>query len=275
MKSKLNIVILHNPTIFHKPVISKNLKNIVKTLKKYGNVYNYFFKFAYYGHKFTLNDITFNSASKDIYNTYKHLNKFVVIAIEHAVPYGLYFSNKYPQKCSAFIGYPYRYYCKESYERRLWKFKNNKGFDMMVNNKKYNIDEHLINITETKFNKLFDILGDSEKRIIYLVADFYRQKNYNLIPTKFKIPTYLYTRLDLDEESVIKLNYNRKSIAKIKKIFSENDALMNSMIWNFDRVKFDSMLRKKNKTKLTIKYIITGWENYNDIVDNVVLLKYK
>ena len=41
------------------------------------------------------------------------------------------------------------------------------------------------------------------------------------------------------------INANENAI-----IFSENDAMRNSMIWNFDRVKYDAMLREKNKKKL-------------------------
>lgn len=63
----------------------------------------------------------------------------------------------------------------------------------------------------------------------------------------------------------------------MKKIFSENDAMQNSMVWNFERVKYDAMLKdknkKKHKNKLKIKYLISGWENYNDIVDEIILLK--
>ena len=59
----------------------------------------------------------------------------------------------------------------------------------------------------------------------------------------------------------------------MKKIFSENDALMQSMFWNFDRIKYDAKLKKENKdtNKLQIKYLISGWENLNDIVDEVKL----
>jgi len=58
-----------------------------------------------------------------------------------------------------------------------------------------------------------------------------------------------------------------------KKIINENDALYNSMIWNFERVKYDSKLKKANKNtnKLKIKYLVTGWEDLNDIVDDVKL----
>ena len=62
----------------------------------------------------------------------------------------------------------------------------------------------------------------------------------------------------------------------MKKIFSENDALQQSMMWNFDRVKYDNMLINKNKKKklLKIKYIISGWENYQDLIDEVILLNF-
>ena len=59
----------------------------------------------------------------------------------------------------------------------------------------------------------------------------------------------------------------------MKQLFSENDALQSSMIWNFERVKYDAKLKKANKNtnKLQIKYLISGWENNNDIVDEIIL----
>ena len=50
----------------------------------------------------------------------------------------------------------------------------------------------------------------------------------------------------------------------MKQIMSKDDALLNSMIWNFDRIKFDAKLREENNNNnLSIKYIINGWENYS------------
>jgi hypothetical protein len=48
------------------------------------------------------------------------------------------------------------------------------------------------------------------------------------------------------------------------------------MIWNFDRVKFDAKLKKENadNNKLHIKYLVSGWEDNQDIVDNIVVIKY-
>ena len=60
----------------------------------------------------------------------------------------------------------------------------------------------------------------------------------------------------------------------MKKIFSENDAMQQSMMWNFDRIKYDDMLKTKNKKNLKIKYIISGWEDNMDIINEVILLNY-
>ena len=63
----------------------------------------------------------------------------------------------------------------------------------------------------------------------------------------------------------------------MKQIMNEDDALHNSMIWNFDRIKFDAKLKKVNSSnnKLHIKYLVSGWENYEDIIDNIIIIKNK
>lgn len=273
----MNIVFLHNPSVFSKPIISKEIKPIIKKLSKYGKVYNYFFKF-HRNNKFELKDLLFENVTEDINNTFKHLYKYFVVAHEHACPMALHFVNRYPKKIIGIICYPFRYYSLESYKRRIWKLKDNKGWESFIKNNKYDVDKYLFKINNKRFQELF--LSNSSnydvgKNIIYLVFDINLQKQYHKIPKKFKVPTVLYTRLDLDEKLVIKHNYDRKNIAKMKKLFSENDALQSSMIWNFERVKYDAKLKKRNKdtNKLKIKYLISGWEDYNDIVDEVILFK--
>jgi hypothetical protein len=266
----MNIVILHIPTIYNEPIITEELKPMIKELEKIGKVHNYWFKFTYYKNKFNLKDIEFENAAIDIHEKFKQYKKIFLVSINHACPYGLYFANKYPNMCQGIICYPFRYYCKESYERRLWKLKNNKGWSIWVKN--YSMDTYLLKINNKRLQELLDKGGEEEANIVYLILDFYLQKNSNLIPKIFKNKTTLYTRLDLDINLIIKYNYNRKDIAQMKKIFNENDALQNSMIWNYDRIKFDAELKKNNvPTKLKIKYIISGWENYLDVVDEVKL----
>lgn len=265
--SKLDIVILHHPTLKGSDSIPDELKPIIKKLNKFGCVYNYWFKFTQ--KKFNLDDLLFENVAKDIHKKFNHLKKFIIIALEHACPFGLYYSYHYPQKCKSIICYPFRYYSKGSLERRIWKLKGNKAYENIV--KSYNVDDYMININNKRLQELIKDDSDSGKIALSYVIDYNLQKQYKKIPTKFKVSTILYTRLDLDLASVIEYNYKRSDVASMKKIFSENDAMQNSMVWNFERVKYDAMLKKKNK-KLRIKYLITGWENYQDVIDEVILI---
>jgi hypothetical protein len=61
----------------------------------------------------------------------------------------------------------------------------------------------------------------------------------------------------MDVSSIIKWNYDRTDIRKMKQILSKDDALFNSSLWNFDRVKYDAELKEKkekNGKNLHIKY---------------------
>ena len=49
--------------------------------------------------------------------------------------------------------------------------------------------------------------------------------------------------------------------------------MQQSMMWNFERVKYDAMLKDNNKKLLKIKYLISGWEDKQDIINEVILLK--
>lgn len=268
--NELNIVIMYNPSLKSNKVIPHDFKPIFQKLKKLGNVniHNYWFKFT--EHQFDLDDLTFENAAKDIHDKFKHLHEIVIIALEHACPFALYYSYHYPQKCKRIICYPFRYYSEGSFNRRVWKLKNNKGYEKMI--KSYNVDDYMINIDNERLQELVNDGSDDGKSALWYAIDYNLQKQHDKIPSKFKVPTILYTRLDLDVQQVIEQNYNRTDIAEMKKIFSENDALQNSMVWNFERVKYDAMLKEKNKKNLRIKYLISGWEDFLDVLDEVVLM---
>lgn len=272
----LNIVFLHMPTMWNKPTIAKELVPIINKLSRYGNVYNYFFKFSYYSNKFELNDLLFENAADDIHNKVKHLKKYLIISYNHACPIGLYYANKYSNDCLGIICYPYRFYCKESYERRIWKLKNNNGWISLIKSKEYDVDKYLFKINNTRLQKLLKNPQEDEKQILYLIMDVMLQKQYNKIPKVFKVSTILYTRLDMDVESIIKFNFDRKDIAKMKQIINKNDALYNSMMWNFDRIKYDAVLKKSNKNNkhLKIKYLVSGWEDNYHIINEVILFNH-
>ena len=262
----MNIVILHHP-IVRTNKIPKNIKPILKKLTKFGKIINYFFKFS--TNNFELNDLLFENVAKDINDVVKELNSFIIIALEHACPFGLYYSYHYPKKCKKIICYPFRFYSKGSFDRRSWKLKENGGYAKIIKN--YDVDKYMININNTRLQELIKDTTDNGNIALWHVIDFYMQKQYNKIPSVFKISTVLYTRLDLDIKSIVEHNYDRTDVASMKKIFSENDALQQSMVWNFERVKYDAMLKSKNKKLLKIKYLVSGWEDIADVYDEVIL----
>lgn len=262
--NKQNILILHqvtsNPRNFD-PIIDKIKQNYI--------VYEYFFEFK------KLNDLKLHVVAKDIYKKHKHILNLLIICFEHASPYGLYFSNKYPTLCVGIICYPLRLYSKESLERREWKYKNQNGWNQYISDK-YNVDDYYLNINKKRFKELLDADTEKTKEIIYLIFDRYLQLQHEKIIYKFKVPTYLFSRLDLDIDSIIALNYERKEIASMKGIVSEKDALYNSMMWNFHRVQRDKeILDKNDQNTVTIHYIIGGIQNDNVILDAITLLKEK
>lgn len=268
-KSKFNIVILHHPVIKSKKIPS-DTKSIIKKLSKFGRIYNYWFKFS--TSKFNLDDLLFENVAKHIYETYANLESFIMICLEHACPFGLYYADNYPMTLKSIICYPFRYYSKGSYDRRLWKLKENSGYANTIT--KYDVDNYMININNERLQTLINDNSENGNLALYYVIDLSMQKQYNKIPIKFKTYTILYTRLDLDIKSIIESNYDRTKIAQMKKIFSKEDAMQQSMMWNFERVKYDALLKDNNNKLLKIKYLISGWENKKDIIEEVILFKY-
>lgn len=272
-KRKATLIIMHEPTLNSKGVIPDTIKNILPALKKYCTIYNYWLKLS--DKKFTMENLLFDNVANDLHKTFSHMNKFVILALGHAAPYGLYYSNKYPKTCQAIICYPFRYYSKGSLERRIWKLRDNKGYQQNVG--KYDVINYMINATNKELTELLIDKTNNGKLALWYLIDYNLQKQYDDIPKKFNTKTILYTRLDIDIESVIEYNFNRTDIASMKKIFSENDAMQQSMVWNFERVKYDAELKKNNinNNNLFIRYIVSGWENYADIINEIMLLTYR
>ena len=132
---------------------------------------------------------------------------------------------------------------------------------------------------ELSGNELFDKSDDKkdnenneEKNIIDLLINFQLRKQYDKIPKVYKIPTYLFTRLDIytivDISNIytIKLNFERKDIADMKGILTPDDAIYTSMMQNITRVQYDTELMQLNKknNNLRIHYAI-AFENNEDI----------
>lgn len=272
---QINFVLLHHPNpMINKTETIKEYEKIITELNKIGTVHNYFFKFGSLKSDFTLEDLTFENAAVDIHEQFKNLQDLIVICFEDASPYGLFFCDKYPEMCKSIICFPLRLYNKESLERYIWKFREKKGWDKYVS-QKYDLDEYLLNVNNDRLNEVQKNKNEKEEKFVrYSIMNYNLRKQYDKIPTKFKIPTYLFTRLDLSASGTLKRNLARKSIADMKEIVSKNDAFIAAMMWNFARVQYDEDLLKLNKDNLRIQYVISDFleQNELDLIDKIKLI---
>jgi len=177
-----------------------------------------------------LDDLTFESVSYDIKNFIdkKELSNSIIICLEESSPFGLFFANMYPKLCKAIICYPLRLNTKESLDKLYYKYIEKNGWKYISEN--YDPNNYFFEINDDRLNELFDKNGDEEKNIIDLLINLQLRKQYNKIPKVYKISSYLFSRLDMDSISIIKLNFERKDIAKIKGILSPDDAIYTSMM---------------------------------------------
>lgn len=90
-------MILHPPFSVNEYVMDKSLKDTIKCMAKYGTTYNYYLKIV---NKYSIN---IDNVAKDIEETTKDLQNFIIIALGHASPYGLYYSKKYSKRCLRII----------------------------------------------------------------------------------------------------------------------------------------------------------------------------
>lgn len=249
-----------------------NVEYIRERLTEYGTVNDYYPIFADYEKPFNIKDMSFETVADDIAQKYNG-RTFIAICYSHASPYGLFFASKYPEMCKGVVAYPLRLYSQESLNRRIWKFKDRKGWEKYVSNQ-YDVNQYFINTTNDNFRKLIDDINEETEEILYLNFDINLQKQHAKIPRKFKTPTVLFSRLDMDMDSIIKLNFERKDIADMKHITNENEALLNSTMWNFHRVQYDKRLIENNKdnNNLKIYYIIGGIHDIRVVIDAVKML---
>jgi hypothetical protein len=252
--------------------------NFIPELKKKlskeenGKVYEYKFKFK--NKRFALKDLTFSSVCDDIklFIDKKKLHNSIIITLEESSPYGLFFLDVYPEYCKSIICYPLRLNTKESLDRLYHKYVEKNGWKFI--SKTYDPIKYFFEINDEKLNELFEKYGDEEKFIIDLIINLQLRKQYDKIPKIYKVPTYLFSRLDMDSVSTIKNNFDRKDIAQMKSILSPDDAIYASMMWNIAKVQYDKDLIELNKenSNLRIHYMIGFEQDVILITDAVKIL---
>lgn len=276
-RGEMNIVILNSPNPSYRP---DNVNDKIRLeLDKLGKVYDYYFKFGSPETDFILEDLFFENAAQDINNQFAKLDKVFVVCFEEACPYGLYFADNFPHLCQAIVCFPFRLYTKESLERYIWKYQEKDGWKKYVS-QKYGLDKYLLNINNKRLNKVQQNKNNEDNKeeliVLYSIMNYNIRKQYEKIPTKFKIPTCLFTRLDLSVATIIETNFERKAIANMKEIASKDDALLTAMMWHFARYQYDEDLIKLNSDSdnLRIQYIMADLQEMSelDLLDKVKIM---
>lgn len=289
---KSDIVILHspNPMITQEETLQHN-KFLLDEINKIGTVHHYFLKFGTFDKSFKIKNLSFENTTHNLnkYFESKSLTNTIIICFEHASPFGLDFVNKYPEKCQTIICYPLRLYTKESLDRYIWKYREQKGWYKHVS-QKYSLDDYLLNINDKRLDELL-LDRVNNKFIVYSVVEYNLRKQFDKIPTIFKIPTHLFSRLDLHSAGSIGRNFERKEIRDMKGIITTDDALLQSFMGNFAHVQHDEDLLNANGvdtnlsthgmdinqpikyTNIRIHYYIGDFEQQSDL-DLLDLIKY-
>jgi len=208
---------------------------------------------------FNLNDLKLKAVAKDILKKYKK-EKIFLIGIEHGSAYALYYSTKFKKYCSGIICFPLRNYDKEPLDRRIHKFKDNKGWEKHVT-KKYDVDNYFININNERLQELIKLQNNKEEGLILLLtSELELRKQYKKIEKTFRkinVPTIIYERFDYNKSATLKRNYENSAIADMKKIASEDDAIVYVAVTAMSKIsKIDKMIEKnRNNENLLFHYL--------------------
>jgi hypothetical protein len=277
------IVVINCPfTIDYERDLFIKYKILIKNLKKISNVSVYNVKFSLALKKklnFTLDDLKFESVAQDIFDIYGK-QKIFLIGIECGSPLALYYSYHYSKYCSGVITFPLRKATKEKLDRRIHKFKENKGWEKHVSTK-YNVDDYFINLNNKRLQEL--LLKQKEKEeqlIIFLSVDLNLRKQYQKIPEICKVPTVIYIRLDLNAQAFIERNLKTAAIADMKKLTNEHDTMVYSCVVSIEMVaEIDKVVNKNLKNNNLLVQYLPHMDNKkydygNYIVNSVKSLLY-
>jgi len=190
----------------------------------------------------------------------------------------------FKNNCSGLICFPLRNYDKKPLDRRIHKFKNNNSWHKHVS-QKYNVDDYFININNDRISDLLKLQHLMEERsILFLSAELELRKQYEKIEACFNhidTPTIIYERFDFNKEATLKRNYQTSAIVDMKKIASEDDAIVYVAVSAMSKIaKIDKMIEQNaNNKNLLFQYILHQDNSFYDygryVINSVKSILYK
>ena len=268
------IVVLKCPFTLDYKSLSINFDRLIKNLKKIDQVSIYDAKFSFTSKnrlKFNLEDLKFESVSADIHKRYGN-KKIFLVGIEHGSPYALHYSYHYSKYCSGIVTFPLRGYNKPGLDRRIHKFKNNKGWEKYITTR-YSIDEYFLNLNN---NNLQHLLSEQDKKeeklVLFLAVELNLRKQYKKVPEIFRVPAVLYIRLDLNTKAFVDRNLKTAAIADMKKLTNENDAMIYSCVGSIEKVaEIDKIVNKNIKNNNFIVNYLPHMDNMKYDYGNMIV----
>lgn len=220
-------------------------------------------KFKDFDKKYTFNleDILFENYCKFIYDQIKHIKKNF-ISLEEGCHYANYFANKYHNKCIGLFLIGNRRFNKENYlksiERgeRMIKLEYGEGYENLIGN----------NLTNDNLHWLLSKLDQDQNEKYIVMIGYYigliLRGQYDNIPKKMLVPTFIYNRITLSRDIILQHNLKDVKTQYIKDIQSENQAIMTHCTTNMDKYDADQELIKNSDQGLVKSYYIAN-ENFN------------
>jgi hypothetical protein len=113
INNKYNFIIIGDTRNYNNKLISKLKSKLKSNLNNNSDVYEY--KFIFTKEKFILDDLTFESVASNIkaFIDKKELLNNIIVCLEESSPYGLFFTDTYPDYCKSIICYPLRLNCQD------------------------------------------------------------------------------------------------------------------------------------------------------------------
>lgn len=230
--------------------------DFLQRLEEIGSVFYYTPIFTCCDKVFNLEDILFENHCEWVYNQVKDTSdKLIAIGLEEGCHYANYFANKY--KCYSLFLIGNRRFNRENYLKSV-----ERGARMMEKEYGEGYEQLIGNINNDNLHMLLHQLSISNDKKYLIMIDYYvgitLRKQYNDIPKKMVVPTYIYNRITLSRQTAIHHNLKDNTTKYIKNIQSENEAIWAHCITNMDKYEADQELIKNSAPGIVHCYYIAN-----------------
>lgn len=185
-------------------------------------------KYIFTNSTYNLDDLLFENIAKHVTTLLNKNHKYIVIGIEQGCHLANYFSNKYPKYVKYQMLLANRRINKENYEKTIANGYRNLEYNY---NKTY-ADKYKYGITDN--NDLHEKIKENSP-LVYGTVMLQIRSQYNKIPIKQKVQTYIFDRLTLDLDIMEQHNLKDTETKYTKQIYNMEQAMLSHCKDNIDK----------------------------------------